>query len=179
MELKTIAVGEAWGPHRIMINHDWFTQADWDGGQTMSVAKWTHKCVFKAFRRPAPGLIRIVVGQAWGPHRAMINHHRFTQEQWDAGQCMSVGGWSHRCEFWAFPSPAPGTIRIVVGQASDPHRCMLNLDWFTQKEWDAGQSMTVAGWTHMFDFWVFPFDCASPGACATGTPPTGSTVTPV
>ena len=127
----------------------------------MSVAKWTHKCVFKAFRRPAPGLIRIVVGQAWGPHRPMINHDRFTQDERGG-----VEEWSHVCEFWAYPSHVPGTIRIAVGQAADPHRCMLNLDRFTQQEWDDGQSMTVAEWAHMFVFWVFPIDCATAG----GTP---------
>ena len=79
---------------------------------------------------------------------------------------MSVDEWSHVCEFWAYPSHVPGTIRLVVGQAANPHRSMLNLDRFSQQEWDNGQSMTVGEWAHMCDCWVLPIHSGTAG----GTP---------
>jgi len=59
-------------------------------------------------------------------------------------------------EFWAFPKQQPGTIRIAVGQAHGPHRCMMNHDSYTQQQWNSGQSMSVQGWQHYFEFWAFP-----------------------
>ena len=47
-------------------------------------------------------------------------------------------------------------MRIAVGQAHGPHRCMINHDSIPQEQWDAGESMTRAGWTHQLEFWVFP-----------------------
>jgi len=144
-----IAVGQAKGPHRAMINHDDCTQEQWNAGQLMSVAGWSHLFAFKAFSQPAPDTIRIAVGQAKGPHRMMINHDGHTQELWNAGQLMSVAGWSHLFAFWAFSREMPGTVRIAVGQAMGPHRAMMKPNW-TQ------QSMSTEGWDYKCEFWVYP-----------------------
>mmetsp|Transcript_95021 Transcript_95021/g.271699 ORF Transcript_95021/g.271699 Transcript_95021/m.271699 type:complete len:290 (+) Transcript_95021:147-1016(+) len=155
-EIMRIAVGQAHGPHRIMINHSNFTQTQWDAGQTMTTSGWTHRIEFWAYSTRRPGTIRIAVGQAHGPHRTWINHSNFTQDQWDAGQTMTTAGWTHHVEFWAYPTRQPGTIRIAVGRANGPHRIMINHSNFTQDQWDAGQMMTTAGWTHHLEFWAFP-----------------------
>ena len=67
-------------------------------GFNMPVAELASPCP-----PPEPGLIRIAVGQAVGPHRMMINHDNFTQDEWNEGQSMSVAGWTHKCEFWVYP----------------------------------------------------------------------------
>jgi CTP-dependent riboflavin kinase len=151
-----IAVGQAHEPHRCMINHDSIPQEQWDAGESMTRAGWTHQLEFHAFRFPIPGTIRIAVGQAHEPHRCMINHDSIPQEQWDAGESMTRAGWTHQLEFYAFKEARPGTIRIAVGQAGGPHRCMINHDSIPQEQWDAGESMTRGGWTHQLEFWVFP-----------------------
>ena len=111
---------------------------------------------FWALSQPQPGTIRIAVGEAHGPHRCMINHEGYTQEQWNSGQSMTTQRWQHRVEFWAYPSEEPGTIRIAIGQAVRPHRCMLNHDGYTQEQWISGQSMTTHGWQHHMEFWAYP-----------------------
>ena len=48
-------------------------------------------------------------------------------------------------------------MRVAVGQTfSGTHRAMINHGNFTQDEWDAGQTMTTAGWTHHIEFWAYP-----------------------
>ena len=159
LHMLRIAVGQAHNPHRTMLNHGNFTQERWDAGQTMTTAGWTHHIEFWAYPTRQPGTIRIAVGQAHNPHRTMLNHGNFTQEQWDAGQTMTTAGWTHHIEFWAYPTRQPGTIRIAVGQAHNPHRTMLNHGNFTQEQWDAGQTMTTAGWTHHIEFWAHHIEC--------------------
>eukprot|EP01043_Picozoa_sp_COSAG02_P025092 COSAG02_NODE_1398_length_12861_cov_74.341718_1_plen_1174_part_10 len=152
------------GPHRCMINHDSIPQGQWDAGESMTTAGWTHQLEFYAFKEARPGTIRIAVGQADrhgpGPHCCMINHDSIPQEQWDAGESMTTAGWTHQLEFYAFKEARPGTIRIAVGQADrhgpGPHRCMINHDSIPQEQWDAGESMTTAGWTHLLEFWTYP-----------------------
>jgi len=150
-----IAVGVASRPHRILVNHDNFSQEKWNAGQSMTTAGWKHKQEFWVFKERQPGTIRIAVGQAWNPHRMMVNHDNHSQEEWDNGKSMTTAGWKHKQEFWAFEERQPGTIRIVVGQAWNPHRVMFNHDYYTQAQWDNGQSMGVFGWKHKQDFWVY------------------------
>ena len=97
-----VAVGQAYSPHRIMFNQGHHSQADWDAGKSMSTRGWTHKMEFWALVSPKPGAIRIAVGEAWRPHRIMINHASKSQAEWDAGATMSTEGWTHKMEFWAF-----------------------------------------------------------------------------
>jgi len=150
-----IVIGQAWDPHRIMINHDDYNQQRWDNGLRMDVAGWTHKMEFWVY--PSKQTIRIAVGQAWEPHRIMINHDNCNQKRWDGGLKMNVAGWKHHMDFWAFSTQQPGTMRIVIGQAWDPHRIMINHDDYNQDRWDGGLRMDVAGWTHKMEFWVYPF----------------------
>eukprot|EP00931_Biecheleriopsis_adriatica_P033004 TRINITY_DN1918_c0_g1_i2.p1 TRINITY_DN1918_c0_g1~~TRINITY_DN1918_c0_g1_i2.p1 ORF type:complete len:554 (+),score=42.61 TRINITY_DN1918_c0_g1_i2:147-1664(+) len=154
--LMRIAVGEAFEPHRAMLNHPSFPQRAWDGGQSMSVAGWQHTHSFWAFRQPVEGTIRIAVGEAHEPHRAMINHDSCPQTEWDGGKSMTMAGWTQYLEFWAFPTQRPGTVRMAVGQAHNPHRIMVNHTSKPQLAWDQGQSMTIAGWTQYLEFWVIP-----------------------
>jgi len=100
--------------------------------------------------------MRIVVGQAWNPHRIMVNHDGKSQTDWDSGMLMNYAGWTHQMEFWAFPTKRSGTIRIAVGQAWNPHRIMVNHDGKSQAEWDSGMKMDYAGWKHQMEFWVYP-----------------------
>lgn len=156
-EMMRIAVGQSRvGVHRAMINHDNVSQAEWDAGASMTVAGWTHMLSFWAFTAERPGTIRIAVGQAHDPHRAMINHRSFMQSTWDSGQSMSTAGWTHKLDFWALAAPRPGAIRIAVGEANGPHRIMINHDSMQQTEWDAGASMSIAGWAHKMEFWAYP-----------------------
>lgn len=101
--------------------------------------------------------IRIAVGEAHEPHRLMMNHRSHSQAEWNSGRSMSIAGWTHKMEFWAYPTEQPGTICIVVGEAHRPHRLMMNIGY----ESDAVRSMIRAGWTHKMKFWVFP--SAQPG----------------
>merc|ERR1719188_2705936 len=150
-----IAVGEAMNPHRIMINQSSRPQSAWDAGESMSIAEWTHYKEFWAFREAQPGTIRIAVGEAKNPHRIMINNRSKPQSAWDAGESMSISEWTHKMEFWAFREAKPGTIRIAVGEAMNPHRIMINQRSKPQSAWDAGKSMSIAGWTHTMEFWAF------------------------
>jgi len=52
---------------------------------------------------------------------------------------MGLRGWQHKCDFWAFQTQQPGTIRIAVAEHGNPHCIMINHRDFTQ---DEGQSMT-------------------------------------
>ena len=122
----------------------------------MTMAGWTHHTEFLAFSTPQPGTKRIVVGEAKNPHRCMFNHRGRSQTEWDNGANMYYQGWSHRFEFWAYDSPQPGTIRIVVGEATCPHRCMINHGGKSQTEWNNPQStMSYAGWSHLLEFGHF------------------------
>ena len=70
---------------------------------------------------------------------------------------MDVQGWKHYMDFWAFSTKQPGTIRIAVAQAWNPHRIMINHSDHKQSEWDsAGKKMDVQGWKHQMEFWVYP-----------------------
>ena len=152
-----VAVGQAHSPHRCMINHSDYSQQEWDNGKSMSCQGWRHYLEFVAFTSKKPGTKRIVVGQALGPHRCMFNHRARSQEEWDNGADMNFQGWTHLCSFWAFSSPQPGTIRIVIGEASNPHRAMINHDNLSQSEWNNNENtMNTAGWTHSLEFWAYP-----------------------
>jgi len=157
-----IAVGEAHDPHRLMFNHSRIKQDEWNQGKAMDVYGWTHKMEFWGFSAKQPGTIRIAVGEAGeehGPHRIMVNHSNSTQDEWDEGKSMNTAGWTHKMEFWAYPTKQPGTIRIAVGEAGEehgPHRIMVNHSNSTQDEWDEGKSMNTAGWTHKMEFWAYP-----------------------
>jgi len=152
-----IVVGEARNPHRVMINHSSLTQSQWNQGESMTRAGWTHTLAFWAFPSKQPGTIRIAVGQALHPHRAMINHSQKTQAEWDLGKSMNIAGWMHHTEFWAFPKKQPGTIRIVAGEARSPHRLMINHRNRNQDEWnDPSTNMSIAGWGHKMVFWAYP-----------------------
>ena len=50
--------------------------------------------------------------------------------------------------------------RMVVAEAQDPHRCMINSPHAAsaQAEWDAGKSHTCHGWTQIHEFWAFSED---------------------
>ena len=152
-----VAVGQAYEPHRCMINTPSVSQEDWNKGVSMTRQGWRHFLEFTAFSSPRPGTKRIVVGEANGPHRCMFNHRNKSQEEWDNGASMNDWGWKELCSFWAFSSPQPGTIRIVVGEAFHPHRAMINHDNYSQSQWnDASLNMSVAGWDHLLEFWAYP-----------------------
>ena len=161
-DLQRIAVGHAYKPYRIMINSDLYPQEVWDNGQSMDVSGWTHKQDFWVFKEKQPGTIRIAIGQAYRPHRIMINHEsQPNQDAWDAGLPMDVDEWTHKQEFWAFEKKQPGTIRIVVGQTYNPHRIVINHDYYSQEQYDDGQLMDAVGWDYKQDFWVYALcdDC--------------------
>jgi hypothetical protein len=107
-----------------------------------------------------PSMVRICVGEAgWeeGPHRCMINHDSVDQPIWNEGKMtMNIDGWEHLMSFKAFAEKQAGTIRIAVGQVSGPHRCMINHQVFDQEKWNEGQSMSIEGWEHKQEFWVYP-----------------------
>ena len=155
---KACTIGEAWSPHRAMINHKNFNQDQWDNGLNMDCAGWKHHTRFWAFPTKQPGTIRFVVGEAWNPHRICINHECQTQEQYNNGASMNVAGWKHHSDFWAYPTKQPDTIRIAVGTASNPHRHHLNHAGQSQDEYNNGASMSVYGWTQHCDFWAYPSD---------------------
>merc|ERR1712113_947579 len=103
---------------------------------------------------------KIVVGQAHEPHRMMVNHPEHAQEEFDEGQDMNTQGWEHHMEFWAFAEPMAGLIRVCVGQAQEPHRCMLNHTHRSQMEWNNRENtMDYQGWEHLHEFWVAPPTC--------------------
>jgi len=155
-ETIRFALGQAWNPHRIMINHSDHKQSEWDSGKKMDVQGWKHYMDFWAFSTKQPGTIRIAVAQAWNPHRIMINHSDHKQSEWDSGKKMDVQGWAPFTEFWAYPTKQPGTIRIASGEAWNPHRLMINHSDHKQSEWDSGKKMDAQGWKHQMEFWVYP-----------------------
>jgi len=152
-----VVVGEAHNPHRVMINHNILSQSQWNQGESMTRNGWTHKLAFWAFPSKQPGTIRIAVGQAASPHRALINHSRKTQAEWNLGASMTIAGWTQHTEFWAFSKKEPGTIRICAGEAGSPHRLMINHCNLNQDEWNnPNTNMSIAGWGHKMDFWAYP-----------------------
>jgi hypothetical protein len=140
----TIAVGEANGPHRVYLARD------------ENDVSWTPRMKFLAYASVMPGTIRIAVGDASNPDRVMINHDDKNQDHWNEGASMSYRGWQEKMEFWAFDTPVPGTIRIDVGQASRPHRIMINHSDKSQDQWNQGLSMTYRGWKNKMEFLVYP-----------------------
>ena len=56
------------------------------------------------------------------------------------------------------PLPSAQRIRIAVGEASGPHRIMINSLTFGQDEWNQGKRMDVDGWTHKMAFWAYPME---------------------
>eukprot|EP00656_Telonema_subtile_P051739 TRINITY_DN7039_c0_g1_i5.p1 TRINITY_DN7039_c0_g1~~TRINITY_DN7039_c0_g1_i5.p1 ORF type:complete len:399 (-),score=3.15 TRINITY_DN7039_c0_g1_i5:362-1558(-) len=153
-----IAVGEAFSPHRVCLNHRGKCQAEWDNGASMNFANWEHYLEFWAYPTQQPGTIRIAVGEAFSPHRVCLNHRGKSQTEWDNGASMNFANWKHYLEFWAYPTQQPGTIRIAVGEAFSPHRVCLNHRGKCQAEWDNGASMNFANWKHYLEFWVFPIN---------------------
>jgi len=52
--------------------------------------------------------------------------------------------------------PPPAMVRICVGDAADPPRCMINDDSFDQPVWNEGkQDMSVGEWSHLMSFKAF------------------------
>ena len=147
---------EASGLHRCMVNHPSISQEEWNEGASMNLREWTQHVEFLAFPSQIPGTKRIVVVQAHSPHLSVFNHPSKTQEQWNEGAKIEAKNFSPQLEFWAYTDPQPGTIRMAVGDARNPYRSMINHQYKTQEEWNNGASMSMAGWSHCFDFWVFP-----------------------
>ena len=79
---------------------------------------------------PMQYLMRVNVGQAMNPHRALLNHVKPTKIEdnyWnDPAHTMNYNGWKHNFAFYGFSRQVPGTKRVAVGQALNPHRAMLN-----------------------------------------------------
>ena len=101
--------------------------------------------------------IRIAVGTALGPTRMIINDDTFDESSWEVScNGMNIPGWKHHIDFFAFKSEMPGTIRIAVGEAHNPHRMMFNHASLDQSKWNSGQKMDVQGWKHKMEFWAYP-----------------------
>jgi hypothetical protein len=49
----------------------------------------------------------------------------------------------------------PNTIRIAVGEASSPHRIIINHKDKPQSYYDNGGSMSIYGWKQYLEFWAF------------------------
>ena len=114
-----VAVGQAQAPHRVMFNQGDYSQAEWDAGKSMSTKGWTHEMEFWAVASPEPGAIRIAVGEAWSPHRMMINHDSKSQAEWDAGASMSTARWTHKMEFGAFLARLEDSVLAQMGTAQE------------------------------------------------------------
>jgi hypothetical protein len=99
-----IAVAQAWNPHCIMINHSDHKQSEWDSGKKMDAQGWAPFTEFWAYPTKQPGTIRIASGEAWNPHRLMINRSDHKQSEWDSGKKMDAQGWKHQMEFWVYPA---------------------------------------------------------------------------
>ena len=155
-----IAVGTAQGPSRMIINDDSCDKSSWElTCNGMNIPGWSHHTDFYAFKSELPGTIRIAVGEAQGPHRMMFNHASLDQSKWNTGQKMDVQGWTHKMEFWAYPTKQPGTMRIAVGQANNPHRMAMNISIMgEQAAWNCHwkNKMDIQGWDHHTEFWVYP-----------------------
>ena len=87
-----------------MINHSDHSQSSWNIGKLMTTAGWTHKLDFWVLTASKPGTMRIAVGEAYSPHRIMLNHDTRTQADWDGGLSMNTSGWTHKMEFLVFSS---------------------------------------------------------------------------
>lgn len=97
-------------------------------------------------QQPMPrALMRVAVGEAQSPHRAMLNHSHYPQSGWDAGHPMSVMGWTHSHAFWALRMQIPGAIRVIVGEALNGgvHRAMVS------------HGPLPEGWNQYLEFWAF------------------------
>lgn len=77
----------------------------------MTTNGWTHYNKFYAHDNQKPGMIRMAVGeQVQAPHRMFINHPDHDQAYWnDPAHKMSLHGFAHYMEFWAYP----GNLRIT------------------------------------------------------------------
>ena len=111
--------------------------------------------------KPHPETIRIAVGKATNPQRIMIAqamNSNYKQSKWgpDSEKKMNINSWKHTCEFWAYPTKEPGTIRVAVGRGTKPARVMMNHSDYKQSEWDNGLKMDVTGWIHVFEFLAYP-----------------------
>jgi hypothetical protein len=58
-------------------------------------------------------------------------------------------------KFLAYDSGMPGTIRIAVGDASNPDCVMINHSSKSQDQWNEGASMNYRGWQEKMEFWAF------------------------
>ena len=74
---------------------------------------------FWALASSEPDAIRIAVGEAWSSHRMMINHDSKSQAEWDAGASMSTARWTHKMEFWAFPTRLEDGVLAQMGTAQE------------------------------------------------------------
>lgn len=114
---------------------------------------------FWGFKTKQPGTKRLCAGVATNDfYRCMFNHTKFDQDYWNnTSNTMSVEGFSHLLDFWAFEDQQPGTIRVAVGFTTNKRwRMFVNHPKAVQDEWNKGKSMTFEGWQHVFDFWVYP-----------------------
>jgi hypothetical protein len=146
-----VTVGQAQSPHRCVL-----VASPARGPAARLPRGFVPLVSFLAHSGAWPGTLRVAVGDAQAPRRSMLNHNAKTQAEWDAGASMSYAGWTHAFDFWADARPRPGAIRVAVGDASAPHRCMVNHESKPQADWDRGDTMTHAGWTHRTAFWVYP-----------------------
>ena len=48
---------------------------------------------------------------------------------------MDYAGWSHYGDFHALDGPRPGTVRLAVGEAMNPHVMMVNHPSMPQEHW--------------------------------------------
>merc|ERR1719150_3543522 len=81
----------------------------------MNCAGWSHLMEFWAYSSQRPGTIRIAVGQAWHPHRMLLNHPWCgSQSAYDQGVRMDCSGWHHKMSFWVYPD-LPGDAISVKG----------------------------------------------------------------
>lgn len=145
-----IAVGEAYQPCRAILIDSSRIQSSWNNALLMSIPGWTHKFDFWAFETKEPGTIRIAVGHTSNPRCMMINQF-LPQHEWNNGAVMTLDGWTHLMDFWAYEAARPGTVRIVVAEAWYPHRIVLRM-----VEPNMGQYMDLQGWRLKMVFWVYP-----------------------
>lgn len=82
-----INIGQASGPHRVMIAM----------GRRVDVDGWTNRINFYAWERRQAGTVMVAVGEAYSPHRCkfVIGRHigDFPGED---------NGWAEKCVFWAY-----------------------------------------------------------------------------
>ena len=109
----------------MVFNQGDYSQAEWDAGKSMSTKVWTHKMEFWALVSLKPGAIRIAVGEAWKPHRMMINHESKSQVEWDAGASMGTARWTNKMEVWAFPARLEDGVLAQMGTAQESAAGMM------------------------------------------------------